>query len=253
MDNNYGMLKDKVIIVTGAGRGIGQAMATVFAQNGAIVYATDVREGSVEEWNAEVNADASGEIRSLYFDISSEKEAAAAVMQVKKACGHIDGLVNNAGVEFNELIGMISRDNMEKMFAVNVYGTINMLQIVSRIMGRQENGGSIVNIASMTALRGSRGQLVYSATKGAVVSLTKSAAKELAEKKIRVNAIAPGITNTPMMRQADPEKIQYRINNICMGRLAEPEDIAKACMFMLSDLSGYVSGQVLAVDGCTIM
>ena len=253
MDNNYGMLKDKVIIVTGAGRGIGQAMATVFAQNGAIVYATDVREGSVEEWNAEVNADASGEIRSLYFDISSEKEAAAAVMQVKKACGHIDGLVNNAGVEFNELIGMISRDNMEKMFAVNVYGTINMLQIVSRIMGRQENGGSIVNIASMTALRGSRGQLVYSATKGAVVSLTKSAAKELAEKKIRVNAIAPGITNTPMMRQADPEKIQYRINNICMGLLAEPEDIAKACMFMLSDLSGYVSGQVLAVDGCTIM
>ena len=253
MDNNYGMLKDKVIIVTGAGRGIGQAMATVFAQNGAIVYATDVRQGSVEEWNAEVNADAEGEIRSLYFDISSEKEAAAAVMQVKKACGHIDGLVNNAGVEFNELIGMIGRDNMEKMFAVNVYGTINMLQIVSRIMGRQENGGSIVNIASMTALRGNRGQLVYSATKGAVVSLTKSAAKELAEKKIRVNAIAPGITNTPMMKQADPEKIQYRINNICMGRLAEPEDIARACMFMLSDLAGYVSGQVLAVDGCTIM
>ena len=116
-----------------------------------------------------------------------------------------------------------------------------------------ENGGSIVNIASMTALRGNRGQLVYSATKGAVVSLTKSAAKELAEKKIRVNAIAPGLTNTDMMKQADPEKLQSRINNICMGRLAEPEDIAKACLFMVSDLSTYVSGQVLAVDGCTIM
>ncbi len=250
---DYGLLKDKVIIVTGAGRGIGQAMATVFAQNGAAVYATDIREGSVEEWSGAVNDSASGEVRSLYFDISSEQEAKAAIMQVKKACGHIDGLVNNAGVEFNELIGMISHDNMEKMFAVNVYGTINMLQIVSRIMSRQENGGSIVNIASMTALRGSRGQLVYSATKGAVVSLTKSAAKELAAKNVRVNAIAPGITNTPMMQQADPEKIQYRINNICMGRLAEPEDIAKACMFMLSDLAGYVSGQILAVDGCTIM
>jgi len=250
---DYGLLKDKVIIVTGAGRGIGQAMATVFAQNGAVVYATDIREGSVEEWSGTVNDSASGEVRSLYFNISSEQEAKAAVMQIKKACGHIDGLVNNAGIEFNELIGMINHDNMEKMFSVNVYGTINMLQIVSRIMGRQENGGSIVNIASMTALRGSRGQLVYSATKGAVVSLTKSAAKELAEKKVRVNAIAPGITNTPMMQQADPEKIQYRINNICMGRLAEPEDIAKACMFMLSDLAGYVSGQVLAVDGCTIM
>ncbi len=248
-----GLLTGKVCIVTGAGRGIGQAMATVFAQNGAVVYATDVREGSVEEWCGEVNAAGPGEVRSLYFDIASEQEAKAAIMQVKRACGHIDGLVNNAGVEFNELIGMISRSNMEKMFTVNVYGAINMLQIVSRIMGRQAAGGSIVNIASMTALRGNRGQLVYSATKGAVVSLTKSAAKELAEKKIRVNAIAPGLTNTAMMQQADPEKLQSRINNICMGRLAEPEDIAKACMFLLSDLSEYVSGQVLAVDGCTIM
>ena len=247
------MLNGKVIIVTGAGRGIGQAMARVFAENSATVYANDIRQGTVEAWCGEVNKQASGEIRPLYFDICSESEVKTAVIQIRKACGHIDGLVNNAGVEFNELIGMISRDNMEKMFSVNVYGTINMLQIVSRVMGRQENGGSIVNVASMTALRGNKGQLVYSATKGAVVSLTRSAAKELAEKKIRVNAIAPGLTNTAMMQQADPEKLQSRIHNICMGRLAEPEDIAKACMFMLSDLSGYVSGQVLAVDGCTIM
>lgn len=242
-----------MIIVTGAGRGIGQAISTLFAQNGAIVYANDVREGTVEKWNALVNAAASGEVRPLYFDISSEAEAKSAIMTIKKSCGHIDGLVNNAGVEFNELIGMISRDNMEKMFTVNVYGAINMLQIVSRVMSRQDNGGSIVNIASMTALRGNRGQLVYSATKGAVVSLTKSAAKELAEKKIRVNAIAPGLTNTEMMQQADQKMLQSRINNICMGRLAEPDDIAKACLFMVSDLSEYVSGQILAVDGCTIM
>jgi 3-oxoacyl-[acyl-carrier protein] reductase len=250
---NHNLLENKVILVTGAGQGIGQAMTTVFAQNGAIVYANDVRHGTVEEWNEAVNQAASGEVRPLYFDISSEQEAKTAVMKIKKEVGHIDGMVNNAGVEFNELIGMISRDNMEKMFSVNVYGAINMLQIVSRVMSRQESGGSIVNIASMTALRGNRGQLVYSATKGAIVSLTKSAAKELAEKKIRVNAIAPGLTNTAMMQQADNDKLQSRINNICMGRLAEPEDIAKACMFMLSDLSSYVSGQVLAVDGCTIM
>jgi len=247
------MLAGKVCIVTGGSRGIGKAISQVFAQNGAIVYAIATRRGSVEEWAEEFNKDVTGEVRSLYFDISDEHAARDGVMQIKKACGHIDGLVNNAGVEFNELIGMISHDNMEKMFSVNVYGTINMLQIVSRIMGRQENGGSIVNITSMTALRGNKGQLVYSATKGAVISLTKSAAKELAEKKIRVNAIAPGLTNTDMMRQADPEKLQSRINNICMGRLAEPEDIAKACLFMVSDLSTYISGQVLAVDGCTIM
>lgn len=250
---SFDLLNDKVIIVTGAGRGIGQAMATVFAQNGATVYANDVRPGTVEEWNGAVNEECSGQVLPMYFDISSENEAKNAVMQIKRKHGHIDGLVNNAGVEFNELIGMISRDNMEKMFTVNVFGAINMLQIVSRIMGHQEAGGSIVNIASMTALRGNRGQMVYSATKGAVISMTKSAAKELAEKKIRVNCIAPGLTNTAMMQQADSQKLQSRINNICMGRLAEPEDIARACMFMLSDLSGYVSGQVLAVDGCTIM
>jgi len=253
MNSERRLLDGKVIIVTGAGRGIGQAMATLFAENGAIVYAGDIQQGSVDEWCGDVNVDICGEVRPLYFDVSSESQVRTAVMQVKKDCGHIDGLVNNAGIEFNELIGMINHDNMEKMFSVNVYGTINMLQMVSRIMGKQETGGSIVNIASLTALRGNRGQLVYSATKGAIVSLTKSAAKELAEKKIRVNAIAPGLTNTAMMRQANKDKLQGRINNICMGRLAEPEDIAKACVFMLSDLSEYVSGQVLAVDGCTIM
>lgn len=247
------MLRGKVCVVTGGSRGIGKAISQVFARNGAVVYAIATKEGSVEEWADDFNNQVSGEVRSLYIDISDETACRNAVMQIKKACGHIDGLVNNAGIERNELIGMISHDNMEKMFSVNVYGTINMLQIVSRIMGRQETGGSIVNITSLTALRGNRGQLVYSATKGAVISLTKSAAKELAEKKIRVNAIAPGLTNTDMMNQADPEKLQSRINNICMGHPAEPEDIANACMFMVSDLSTYISGQVLAVDGCTIM
>lgn len=247
------MLANKICIVTGGSRGIGKAIAQCFAQQGAIVYATATQSGSIDVWTDEFNKTVAGEVRALYFDIADEKAARDAVMQIKKECGHIDGLVNNAGVEFNELIGMISRTNMEKMFAVNVYGTINMLQMVSRVMGRQPSGGSIVNIVSLTALRGNRGQLVYSATKGAVVSVTKSAAKELAVKKIRVNAIAPGLTNTDMIKQADTEKLQDRINNICMGRLAEPEDIAKACLFMVSDLSSYISGQVLAVDGCTIM
>jgi len=247
------MLSNKICIVTGGSRGIGKAIAQCFAQQGAIVYATATQSGSIDVWTDEFNKTVAGEVRALYFDIADEKAARDAVMQIKKECGHIDGLVNNAGVEFNELIGMISRTNMEKMFAVNVYGTINMLQMVSRVMGRQPSGGSIVNIVSLTALRGNRGQLVYSATKGAVVSVTKSAAKELAVKKIRVNAIAPGLTNTDMMKQAAPEQLKGRISNICMGRLAEPEDIAKACLFMISDLSSYVSGQVLAVDGCTIM
>lgn len=247
------MLAGKVCIVTGGSRGIGKAISQIFAENGAIVYAIATKKGSIEDWSEEFNKKIKGEVRPLYFDICDEKACRDGVIEVKKMSDHIDALVNNAGVEFNELIGMIKRDNVEKMFSVNVYGTINMLQIVSRIMGRQQTGGSIINITSMTALRGNRGQLVYSATKGAVISLTKSAAKELADKKIRVNAIAPGLTNTDMMKQADPEKLKNRINNICLGRLAEPEDIANACLFMASDLSTYISGQILAVDGCTIM
>ena len=247
------MLTGKVCIVTGGSRGIGKAIAQRFAAEGAVVYATATKEGSVEAWAGEYNAGVKGSVRSLYFDVSDESACRAAVKQVKQEEGRLDGLVNNAGVEYNELIGMINRDHMEEMFRVNVYGTLYMLQLASRIMSRQENGGSIVNIASMTALKGNRGQAVYSATKGAVISLTRSAAKELAPKKIRVNAIAPGLTDTDMMRQADPEKLQARINNICMGRLADPEDIANACLYMVSDLSPYVSGQVLAVDGCTIM
>lgn len=247
------MLTGKVCIITGASRGIGKAIARRFAENGAIVYATATKEGSVEAWAQDLDSSVSGCVRSLYFDVSDESACREAVKQVKKECGRLDGLVNNAGVEYNELIGMINKDHMEEMFAVNVYGTLYMLQLASRIMSRQESGGSIVNITSMTALKGNRGQAVYSATKGAVISLTRSAAKELAPKNIRVNAIAPGLTNTDMMKQADPEKLQARINNICMGRLAEPEDIAGACLYMISDLSSYVSGQVLAVDGCTIM
>ncbi len=248
------LLENKVCVVTGAGRGIGQAIAQLFAEHGATVYANDLVPGCMDAWVEEFNQECDqGNVLPVYFDITDEAQVRKAVMDIKKEAGRIDVLVNNAGVEFNELIGMISEDNMQKMFRVNVFGTINMLQIVSRIMGRQPEGGSIINISSMVGLRGNKGQLVYSATKGAVISLTKSAAKELAPKKIRVNSIAPGLTMTAMMAQADPEKLKDRINNVCMGRLAQPLDIANGCLLLACDLSGYISGQVLPVDGCTIM
>lgn len=245
------LLKDKVCIITGAARGIGKEIACLFASEGAEVIVNDSRDGSADAW---ITQNENHEhIHPWYFDISDSSAVRQNVMAIKKVFGHIDVLVNNAGVEFNELIGMISRDNMEKMFQVNVYGTIEMIQAVSRIMARNENGGSIINISSMVGIRGNRGQLVYSATKGAVIALTKSAAKELAPSKIRVNSIAPGLTQTEMMEQADIEKLQGRINNICMGRIAQPSDIAGGCLLLASDFAGYISGQILPVDGCTIM
>lgn len=245
------LLKGKVCIVTGSARGIGREIASLYAEEGAAVIVNDAREGSADEWISE--SPVKDRLDTAYFDITEPGAVRKNVMAIKKKYGHIDVLVNNAGVEFNELIGMISRENMEKMFKVNVYGTIEMLQTVSRVMSRNENGGSIINISSMVGLRGNAGQLVYSATKGAVIALTKSAAKELASKKIRVNSIAPGLTQTAMMQQADIEKLQDRINNICMGRLAQPSDIAGGCLLLACDYSAYISGQVLPVDGCTIM
>lgn len=245
------LLKNKVCIVTGSTRGIGKEIALLFASEGADVIINDARVGSADEWIGEYEIKDS--LHPFYFDITDSAAVRQNVMAIWKQFGHIDVLVNNAGVEFSELIGMISREHMEKMFQVNVYGTIEMIQAVSRIMARNENGGSIINISSLVGLRGNAGQLVYSATKGAVIALTKSAAKELAPKKIRVNSIAPGLTQTRMMEQADFEKLQGRINNICMGRIAQPRDIAGGCLLLASDYAGYISGQVLPVDGCTIM
>ncbi len=245
------LLKGKICIVTGSTRGIGKEIALLFASEGANVVVNGKKPGTADEWiNASENRNS---LHSFYFDITDAANVQQNVMAIKKQFGHIDVLVNNAGVEFNELIGMISHENMEKMFNVNVYGTIEMIQAVSRIMARNENGGSIINISSMVGLRGNPGQLVYSATKGAVISLTKSAAKELAPKKIRVNSIVPGLTQTDMMDQADIEKLQGRIANICMGRIAQPRDIAGGCLLLASDYAGYISGQILPVDGCTIM
>lgn len=245
------LLKEKVCIITGSGRGIGKAIAELFASESAKVVVNDSRTGSADEWIAQ--SENKERFYPYYFDITDPSAVRTNVMAIKKDLGHIDVLVNNAGVEFNELIGMISRENMEKMFRVNVYGTIEMIQAVSRVMSRNEKGGSIINISSMVGLRGNPGQLVYSATKGAVIALTKTAAKELAPKKIRVNSIAPGLTQTEMMEQADLEKLQGRINNIAMGRIAKPNDIAGGCLLLASDFAGYISGQVLPVDGCTIM
>lgn len=247
----HGLLKDKVCIITGSSRGIGKEIALLFASEGASVVVNGRNEGAADQWIAD--SPYSSQIVCKYFDITDDSAARKAVMEVKNQFGHIDILVNNAGIEFNELIGMINREHMEKMFNVNVYGMINMIQIVSRIMSRNANGGSIINISSMVGLKGNAGQLVYSATKGAVIALTKSAAKELAKKNIRVNSIAPGLTQTDMMNQVDLDKMQDRINNICMGRIAKPSDIAGGCLLLACDYANYISGQILPVDGMTIM
>lgn len=236
------LLENKVCIITGAAQGIGREIAHRFAEDGAIVYACDRQEFTSNN----------AHIHPLVFDITDAATVKATMMQVFKTEGRIDVLVNNAGVVFNRKIGMIMREETELMFRINVIAVLELTQLVSRLMARN-GGGSIVNIASVTAVLGSPGQVAYSATKGAIIAMTKSAAKELAPQGIRVNAVAPGIVKTERfaeLYEANGEKIDERINRIALGRLGTPEDIANACSFLASDRASYISGHILSVDGC---
>ncbi len=241
------MLKDKICVVTGAAQGIGKAIALNMLQNGGVVYGSDRVVDSMQDMENKYDR-----FYPLYFDVTDAGATKAAMMKVKKEQGRIDVLVNNAGVVFNKKIGMIVREETELMFRVNVIAVIEMTQLVSRIMART-GGGSIVNIASVTAVLGSAGQAAYSATKGAIIAFTKSAAKELASQGIRVNAVAPGIVKTERFKELyeiSGDKIDTRINRIALGRLGKPEDVANACCFLASEQASYISGQILGVDGC---
>jgi len=236
------LLENKVCIITGAAQGIGRQIAEQFAADGAIVYACDRQEFTSNNEN----------IHSVLLDITDAASVKTTFMQIFKTEGRIDCLVNNAGIVYNRKIGMITREETERMFLVNVIAALELLQLTSRLMARC-GGGSIVNIASVTAVLGSPGQVAYSATKGAIISMTKSAAKELASQGIRVNAVAPGIVKTERfveLYESDGNKIDERIQRIALGRLGTPEDIAHACAFFASDRANYISGQILGVDGC---
>jgi len=244
------ILQDKVSLITGTSRGIGKAIAERFAEEGAIVYANARKQGSIDDWAKLYSKKYKTTIIPVYFDVTDVQSAKAAVVQIKKDHKKIDILVNNAGLITYELLGMTNIEKLREMLEVNVIAVIQLMQLTSRIMSKQRSG-SIINISSIVGVKGVKGQLSYSATKGAVNALTKSAAKELASQNIRVNAIAPGMVETDRFKKVFEEKLSHRISDIGMGRLAKPEEIANACVFLGSDLSDYISGQILGVDGST--
>ena len=235
------MLNDKVSLITGTNRGIGRATAELFAQNGAVVYANARKEGSLDDIKSD-------NIIPLYFDVTDAQAAKAAILQIKKERGRIDCLVNNAGIMQDALIGMVDANVTRKIFNTNVFAVMELLQLAARIMKKQD-GGTIINFASIVGVKGNAGQLAYSASKGAVIAITKTAAKELAQFNIRVNAIAPGMIDTDMFRSIGEERVADRISQIGMQRLGTPDEIAQTSLFLASDLSSYVTGQVITVDG----
>ena len=241
-------LEKKVVIVTGAGAGIGQATAKLFANEGAVVYAADIKG---LEWVDEFFTDG-GRIVPIQLDICDFAAVKSAVMTIKKEHGRIDVLANIAGLISYELMPMIDYDKFHKMLDVNVVALVYLVSLVSRIMTRQQSG-SIINMASMVGEKGSKGQLSYAATKGAVIAATKSAAKELAENHIRVNAIAPGMVGSERFKAVLEEKFSQKINDVPFGRLAEPEEVAELCLFLASDQSKYITGQIIGIDGGAII
>lgn len=243
------LLENKVCLITGCAKGIGKKIAERFASDGAIVYANDLVEGQMDDWAKDLSAKCGTSVIPLYFDICDFEAVKRAVIQIKKEQGRIDVLANNAGIVTYEPLLLIDYEKLRKMFEVNVIAMIHLIQMVSKLMTRQKSG-SIINMASIVGVKGAKGQLAYSATKGAVVSITKSASKELAEYNIRVNAIAPGMVATDRLMNEMKGRFDDRINTIGMGRYADPTEIADAFSFFASDRSKYVTGQILEVEGC---
>ena len=246
------LLENKVSLITGAGRGIGRVIAEQFASDGAIVYINDLMPGDMEEWARGCAERHATKVVPICFDVTDSAALKAGLMSIYKAEGRIDVVVNNAAIIQNQKLGMVTKPLLEKMYSVNVFAVIDMIQIVSRLMART-GGGSIVNIASITGVVGSPGQVAYSSTKGAVIAITKSSAKELSPQQIRVNAVAPGIIKTERFEElyeASGDKIDQRISRIALGRLGTPQDVANAVSFLASDRASYISGHILGVDGC---
>ncbi|MCZ0750711.1 SDR family NAD(P)-dependent oxidoreductase [Aeromonas enteropelogenes] len=243
-----GLLQGKRVVITGAGRGIGLAIARQFAAQGAELWLNGRDEEAITRMVEALGVEFGVPCIPLCFDVADPQAVKQAFQQLFGQTRQLDVLVNNAGVLDDALLGMIQQQQIERTFATNSYSTLYCSQYAARLMQRS-GGGSIINMASIIGRVGNAGQAVYAGSKAAVIGITQSLAKELAASQIRVNAIAPGFIDTDMARSLPPAKFDERVASIAMGRIGTPDEVASVALFLASDLSRYVTGQVIGVDG----
>lgn len=242
------LLEGKVAVVTGASRGIGREIALQMAKAGAMVVVN--YNGSVaraEEVLREIT-EAGGKAALMQCDVSDYAACEEFMKKVTDECGRIDILVNNAGITRDGLLMKMSEEDFDKVLDTNLKGTFHCIRFASRQMLKQRSG-RIINMSSVSGLAGNAGQANYSASKAGVIGLTKAAAKELASRHITVNAIAPGFITTEMTDVLGDKVKEASLKQIPLGTFGKPEDIAYLAVFLASEQAGYITGQVIAVDG----
>ena len=245
------LLEGKTALITGAARGIGKEIALAFAREGANIAFTDLElnEAAMETSNA-LNA-LGVKVQAYASDASSFEAAHAVVDEVVKDFGRIDILVNNAGITRDTLLMRMSEQQWDVVMQVNLKSAFNFTHAVTPVMMKQR-GGSIISLSSVVGINGNAGQANYAASKAGIIALMKSVAKELGGRNIRANAIAPGFIMTDMTKALSEETLKQFVSMIPMRRGGEPEEVAKVALFLASDLSSYVSGQVIQVNGAMV-
>jgi 3-oxoacyl-[acyl-carrier protein] reductase len=243
-----GMLKDKVCVVTGGSKGIGRAITELFARQGGHVYYFSRSEAEGASDLERAAAEGGGSAKWIRCDVADESQAQAAVESVVAEAGCIDALVNNAGVTRDNLALRMSLEDWETVLRTNLTSAFLVSKAAARHMIKKRSG-SIVNMSSVVGIMGNGGQANYAASKAGLIGFTKSLARELSSRGVRVNAIAPGFIGTSMTDKIPEEARTKLVASIPLGRIGRPEDIAAAALFLCSDLSSYVTGEILKVDG----
>jgi 3-oxoacyl-[acyl-carrier protein] reductase len=246
-----GFLTDKVSLVTGASRGLGKAIAVALAQEGAALAAVARSEEALKETLETIRA-AGGTAEGFALDVSDSAATEAVVEKIAARFGHVDVLVNNAGVTRDGLLMRMKSDDWDAVLDTNLKGAFNLTKPVGRLMVKQR-AGRIINISSVIGLMGNAGQANYAASKAGLIGFSKSVARELASRNITCNVVCPGFIETDMTRDLGEELRKNLLARIPLQRLGRPEDVAGVVAFLCSPAANYITGQILTVDGGMVM